>query len=167
MTQSLTRQAELNLKSLTSDEQKLVERIRKEAHDFGWEQFSNETTESIFDFYLSKGMKRKEVTNTPIYEFASHLLGRKMIEAGVARENDYRDDITAVIRERYKTRKAFCDDVGIEPDMLSHVLCHRRHFSMDSLLKILDKLDLKLAIMPKNENSEESLTSDKQRKTVA
>jgi hypothetical protein len=72
-----------------------------------------------------------------------------MVAAGLARDSeDYREKLDAIIREKYGSRRKFCELTGISEDMLSHVLAKRKHMSIQSLSDALAKIGYGIQITP-------------------
>lgn len=80
--------------------------------------------------------------------FRQRFTSGKMLKEGVSRPADYRDPLAEIIRTRFKTRKEFCEKVNIGEDILCHVLAHRKHFSMESLLAITKTLSYDIKLEP-------------------
>ena len=70
------------------------------------------------------------------------------VEAGLARVPDYRDELDALIRSRFQTRREFCQATGLTEDMLSHVLSGRKHLAIETLSEALQKIGFSLRIVP-------------------
>lgn len=133
---------------LDAQEKKLRDRIISEASTLSSLDYNNSIFKVIFAFYTNQGLTRAEVVELPLYKLAAEYRGQKLLEEGLARPSDYRDQIASIIRDHFPTRKAFCEKVGIAEDMLSHVLARRRHFSMESLQSIAEKLNYRVTLEP-------------------
>lgn len=137
------------LVDLDEDERKLVKRLRRRATTHpDWNDFENYWIKAVGDFYLDRGLSRKEVTQTAVWKIAQDLCSRIGIEQGLVRVPDYRDELEAFIREHFKTRREFCKETGISEDMLSHVLSRRKHLAIDTLEDALAKIGYSLRIAP-------------------
>jgi hypothetical protein len=78
----------------------------------------------------------------------SGLGSRLAVKQGVARVQDYRDEIEALVRTRFKTRCEFCEATGLSEDMLSHVLAGRKHIAIDTFSDALSRIGYALKIVP-------------------
>lgn len=61
---------------------------------------------------------------------------------------DYRDELEELIQSNFPNRRAFCKAAGLSEDMLSHVLKGRKHLSLESLTRALERIGYKLRILP-------------------
>jgi hypothetical protein len=137
------------LVDLDEDERKLFKRLKRRANTHrDWNDFENYWTKAVGDFYLDRGLSRKAVIQTSLWKIAQDLGSRIGIEQGMIRVPDYRDELVALIRERFKTRREFCNATGISEDMLSHVLARRKHLAIDTLEEALEKIGCTLRIVP-------------------
>ena len=57
-------------------------------------------------------------------------------------------NLEQIIRERFATRRQFCEATGLSEDMLSHVLARRKHLAIDTLQDALSKIGYSLRIVP-------------------
>ena len=134
---------------LTDAEQKFVDKLKRQAKQLGeWNEFENYWTRAVADFYKESGLTRKQIRETGVYRIAQDLGSRIAVEAGIARLPDYRDELSALIRTRFKTRREFCQATGLTEDMLSHVLAGRKHLAIDTLAEALGRIGFTLKIMP-------------------
>src|SRR5919202_1213330 len=132
---------DIPLADLDADERKLVARLRRRARTHpDWDDFDNYWTRAVAAFYEARGRSRAEARQTPVYRVAQDLSGRLAVTAGLARVPDYRDELEELIRERFPTRRAFCEATGLSEDLLSHVLAHRKHLSLGTLTKALARI---------------------------
>ena len=137
------------LVDLDEDEQKLFKRLKRRAKTHrDWNDFENYWTKAVGDFYLGRGLSRKGVIQTALWKIAQDLGSRIGIEQGMIRVPDYRDELSALIREKFKTHREFCKTTGISEDMLSHVLARRKHLAIDTLEAALKKIGCTLRIVP-------------------
>jgi len=137
------------LADLDDEEQKLFRRLKRRATTHrDWNDFENYWTKAVGNFYLGRGLSRKEVTQTALWKIAQDLGSRIGIEQGLVRVPDYRGELSALIREKFKTRREFCKATGISEDMLSHVLARRKHLAIDTLEEALGKIGCTLRIVP-------------------
>ena len=79
---------------------------------------------------------------------AADLSGRIAVAAGIARLGDYRDELEELIREKFPSRRAFCEASGLSEDMLSHVLAGRKDLSLAKLTEALGRIGYRLRIVP-------------------
>lgn len=85
---------------------------------------------------------------SPLWRIVQDIGARLHIESGLARAPDYRDELEQIIRERFSTRRAFCEATGLSEDMLRHVLARRKHLAIDTLTDALGKIGYSLRIVP-------------------
>lgn len=143
---------EYDLTQLDNEEKKLLNMIQRKAKSNpDWNEFENYFIKAVAEFYDARGLPRKQTRQKAVYKVAQDLWGRIAIASGMASPPDYRDALREIINERFKTRREFCEFTGLSEDMLSHVLAYRRHLSIDTLTKILDKLGYTLRIVPREE----------------
>lgn len=134
---------------LTDAEQKFVAKLKRQAKQHpDWNEFWNFWTHGVADFYKDSGLTRKQIRETGVYRIAQDLGSRLAIQAGVARAPDYRDELNALIRSRFQTRREFCQATGLTEDMLSHVLAGRKHLAIDTLAEALSRIGFSLRIVP-------------------
>ncbi len=134
---------------LDGDEKKLIARLKRRIKTHGdWYDYENYWIKTVGDFYLKRGLSRKEVTETALWKIAQDLGSRIGIEQGLMRVPDYRDELEALIREKFKTRREFCKASVISEDRLSHVLARRKHLAIDTLEEALEKIGCTLRIVP-------------------
>ena len=134
---------------LTDAEQKFVAKLKRQAREHpDWNEFTNYWTHGVADFYKESGLTRKQIRETAVYRIAQDLGSRIAVEAGIARLPDYRDELSTLIRTRFKTRREFCQATGLSEDMLSHVLAGRKHLAIDTLAQALQRIGYSLKIMP-------------------
>lgn len=134
---------------LTDAEQKFIAKLKRQAKQHpDWNEFWNFWTHGVADFYKESGLTRKQIRETGVYRIAQDLGSRLAIQAGVARAPDYRDELDALIRSRFQTRREFCQATGLTEDMLSHVLAGRKHLAIETLSEALQKIGFSLRIVP-------------------
>lgn len=134
---------------LTVAEQKFVAKLKRQAKQLGdWNEFENYWTREVGDFYKDSGLTRTQMRATGVYRIAQDLGSRLAVEAGLARVPDYRDELDALIRSRFQTRREFCQATGLTEDMLSHVLSGRKHLAIETLSEALQKIGFSLRIVP-------------------
>ena len=113
-----------------------------------WHEFANFWMKHVGEFYDGRGLSRSQGRHTVLYRIAQDLASRLAVEQGVARMPDYRDEIEALVRTRFKTRREFCEATGLSEDMLSHVLAGRKHIAIDTLSDALSRIGCALRIVP-------------------
>ena len=135
--------------ALTNDEQGFVAELKRQAKQLGeWNEFENYWTREVAEFYKDSGLTRTQMHATGVYRIAQDLGSRLAVEAGLARVPDYRDELDALIRSRFQTRREFCQATGLTEDMLSHVLSGRKHLAIETLSEALQKIGFSLRIVP-------------------
>jgi hypothetical protein len=139
----------VDLQSLAADErktlQKLVALYQKKPD---WGEFENFWPGRLVELYQGRGLSRKQMIRTPVYQVAQDLASRLAVAQGHARLPDYRGLLGALIREKFNTRRDFCKATGLAEDLLSHVLSGRKHLAMDTLTKALERIGFRLAFVP-------------------
>jgi hypothetical protein len=144
--------ARLDLGRLDADELQLVQRFKEQAHALAdWNAFDNYWIAEVAAFYDARGLPRSDSRMTIPYLIAEDLSNRIAIDAGLARLPDYRDELEALIRTKFKTRKAFCEATGISESLLSHVFHRRKDLAIDTLEQALLKIGYQLRIAPRGE----------------
>jgi hypothetical protein len=144
---------EFALAALDAEEQQLLREIRRRAAgNPDWGEFDTFWVNAVARFYDARGLTRKESRQTAVFRIAQDLSGRIAIAAGLARLPDYRDQLAAIARERFKTRREFCEAVGLSEDMFSHVVAGRKHLSLETLTQVVKRLGCTLRIVPIVEN---------------
>ena len=112
-------------------------------------EFHNYYMPRISNFYQARGLSRAEIIETTVWQIAHDINGRLIVASGLARDSDdYREKLDALIREKYGSRRKFCELTGISEDMLSHVLAKRKHLSIQSLTEALAKIGYTIHITP-------------------
>ena len=129
--------------------QELIDRQRRESN---WQAFSNYWMPRVANFYLPRGLSRRQITAKAAWKIAQDLDGRLAIRLGLARPSDYRDELEELIRDRFPTHRAFCEATGISEDLLSHVLARRKHLAIDTLSDALQRIGYRLHIVPLDES---------------
>jgi hypothetical protein len=143
---------EFSLSALDAEERKLVAELQAQYNNCpGWNKFENYWTKAVATFYAARGLTRRESRQTAVYKIAQDLGNRLAIAAGLARAPDYRDALEEIIRTQFHTRREFCEATGLAEDMLSHVLAHRKHLSMETLISALARIGYAIRIVPQTE----------------
>jgi hypothetical protein len=89
------------------------------------------------------------VTKTTVWRIAQNIAGRLMVASGIARDSDdYRDKLDQLIRDKFGSRRQFCEATGISEDMLSHVLAKRKHLSIQALADALGRIGYTIDVAP-------------------
>ncbi len=141
----------IDVSSLDKDERALVDELRQFATthpDARTAEYRNFYVRRVGDFYEPRGLTRREITRTAVWQIAQDFNSQLMIESGIARRGDYRDDLEHLIRTKFASRRAFCEATGLSEDMLSHVLAKRKNLAIESLADALDKIGYSLQIAP-------------------
>ena len=98
---------------------------------------------------LHPQLSRKEITETPLFKICEDMDARLAINQGYTRPGDYRDELQSIIEQKFPSRYAFCQTVGLDEGYLSRVLNKRQHISMKKLAYILDALGYEVTIREK------------------
>lgn len=133
----------IDTSSLDDEERQLVDELlqfSKDHSDARTAEYENFWIRRVGDFYLARGLSRRDVTRTIVWRIAQDLNSRLMIAAGLAKRRDYRDELENLILMKYKSRRAFCEATGLSEDMLSHVLAKRKDFGIHTLADALAKI---------------------------
>jgi hypothetical protein len=134
---------------LDSEERTLVEELRQRAgEDADWFSFGNYWLKRVTSFYDARGCSRQQTLASIPYRVGQDLASRIGIAQGKMRAPDYREEIDAIIRSRYKSRRAFCEATGLSEDMLSHVLAGRKDLSIEALSKAMGRIGYVLRLLP-------------------
>jgi hypothetical protein len=137
------------LTALDAEERRLVARLRRRARaNPDWNAFDNYWTVAVPAFYQAQGLARRAVPRTLVWRIAQDLSSRLGIAQGFIRPADYRDELEELIREKFPSRRAFCEATGIAEDMLSHVLAGRKDLSLEALTQALARIGYRLGIVP-------------------
>jgi hypothetical protein len=140
------------MSGLDADEIGLVQRLRQQANALAdWNAFDNYRFAEVAAFYDARGLSRVESRKTIPFLIGQDLSGRIAVKAGLARLPDYRDELEALIRTKFASRKAFCEATGISESLLSHVLHRRKDLGIVTLEEALTRIGYQLKIAPKGE----------------
>ena len=149
-----------DLSQLDSEERELVRDLVAYAaqhSDARTGQYHNYYVRRVAEFYENRGLSRKEITKTIVWQIAQNIAGRLMVASGIARDSDdYREKLDALIRNKFGSRRKFCEATGISEDMLSHVLAKRKHLSIQALSDALAKIGYGIQITQIPDTSESS-----------
>jgi hypothetical protein len=99
-------------------------------------------------FPLLSRLAANERPTHPLYVIAQDLELRLGVAQGAVAPPDYRDYIVDRIEERYGSRYRFCQETGIPQAFLSQVLSGSKDFSVATLRRAAEALDLSLALLP-------------------
>jgi hypothetical protein len=133
---------------LDRHERALIGDLQESSARVNWREFSNLWMPRVNEFYSSRGLRRREIRDLPVYRIAQDLASRLSVSAGVARPPDYRDELEEIIRARFRTRREFCKATGLSEDMLSHVLSRRKHLAVGTLAEALERIGYALRVVP-------------------
>jgi hypothetical protein len=140
---------EIALTGLDADERRLVARLRRRAQTHpDWTDFENYWMREVGTFFDARGMTRRASRQSAPFRIAQDLSDRLGLAAGLVRPDDYRDELEDLIREKFPSRRAFCEATGLSEDMLSHVLSGRKDLSLAALTKALERIGYRLRILP-------------------
>jgi hypothetical protein len=143
------------LDGLDEGEHRLLARLRRRARTHpDWSDFGTYWMRAVADFYDGRGLSRAAAQRTPVYRIAQDLCSRLGVAAGLVRPPDYRDELEALIREHFPSRRAFCQATGLSKDMLSHVLARRKDLSLEALTRALGRIGYRLHIAPMPEQKQ-------------
>jgi hypothetical protein len=140
---------ELSLTELSAAEVSFIAEMKtaaKKAAD--WSAFSNLWMARIAEMYADQNLTRPQIRKTVAYQICQDLDSRLAVSKGMARQPDYRDELAALIEQRFQTRRAFCEATGLSEDMLSHVLAGRKHLAINTLEESLHRIGFSLHIVP-------------------
>ena len=137
------------LANLTSAERRLVKECTKfAATKPDWGDYTNFWIAKAEQLLAERGLDRRQMIESTLWRVIQDIGARLHIDSGLARAPDYRDELEQIIRERFSTRRAFCEATGLSEDMLSHVLARRKHVAIDTLTDALGKIGYTLRIVP-------------------
>ena len=135
----------IDLSSFDAKEKRAALRLfKKFDSNPSWHDFSNFFPKVVNEAYV--GRPATAVVGTPLWQLGQDLDSRLGVEQGCVSLGDYRDEIAALIWNKFKTQRAFCKATGLSEDMVSHVLARRKHLSMETLEDALKKIGYRLTI---------------------
>jgi hypothetical protein len=159
---------EFALGALDAEERSLIEDFRARVAALPqWHEFEGYWPMAVARLYDSRGLSRTESIQTAVFQIAQDLSSRLAVATGLARLPDYRDQLAAIARDRFKTRREFCEATGLSEDMLSHVLARRKHLSMESLMQALGRIGYVLQIIPNPVTGNETAGKPDEKTTTA
>jgi hypothetical protein len=140
---------EWHLSRLDADERDLVNELKDRAErDADWYSFGNYWVKRVTSFYEDRGHTRQEIVASIPYRVGQDLASRIGVAQGKMRAPDYREELEALIRSRYQSRRAFCEATGLSEDMLSHVLAGRKDLSIEALSKAMSRIGFAVRLLP-------------------
>jgi hypothetical protein len=133
---------------LDAEERKLLARIRRRARTHpDWNDYDNYWTREVGKFYDARGVPRTVSRESVVYRVAQDLSSRLGLACGLIRPDDYQGELEELIREKFPSRRAFCEATGLSEDMLSHVLAGRKDFSLAKLTAALARIGYRLRLV--------------------
>jgi len=141
----------IDVTRLDGEEQALLGEIREFAKDHAdWlsAEYHNYWPAKVLAFYEPRGLTRRQMIQTDVYQIAQDIESRMHVASGYARLSDYRDELETLIQSKFRTRREFCQATGLSEDMLSHVLAKRKHLAVDTLAEALGRIGYALHITP-------------------
>jgi hypothetical protein len=137
------------LAGLDAEERRLVMRPRRQAQTHpDWTDFDNYWMRQVGAFYDARGVSRRVSRESVPVRIAQDLSSRLGLAAGLTRPDDYQGDLEDLIREKFPTRRAFCEATGLSEDMLSQLLAGREDVSLGALTRALERIGYRLRIPP-------------------
>jgi hypothetical protein len=139
----------LDLSALTAPERsvldELVELYRRRP---AWDAFARAWPALARERVWGHG---KVPVGSVLYRVAQDLELRLGIAEKRVAPPDYRDCIADLIEERFASRYAFCKSTGIDQGNLSHVLVGSKHFSPETLARVLAALGVTIELVQPHE----------------
>ena len=130
-----------SLTHLDADERHLIEELSRFARDHCESSaFRNHFMGVVGDFYLKRGLSRREIAQTVVWRIAQDIGSRLMVAEGSARAPSLREELVDLIESQFSSRREFCQATGLSEDMLSHVLAGRKNLSIGALTDALAKV---------------------------
>jgi hypothetical protein len=137
------------LEGLDAEERKLLARLRRRARTRpDWDDFDNYWTVAVPAFYEARGLARKAVPRTILWQIAQDLSSRLGIAAGHIQPPGPFDDLDEMVLFKFGSIPAFCKATGIPERALDGFLAGRADFSLRTLLDGLQKIGYRLRIAP-------------------
>ena len=119
-----------------------------------WDEFAQEWIAIARSMALSGGTKIP--VKSTLYRVCQDLELRLGVAEGQIAAPDYRDRLADLIEERFESRYAFCKATGIDQGNLSHVLAGRKHFSSDTLFRVLEALGVQIELVGRDDIFEQA-----------
>jgi hypothetical protein len=139
---------EIALAGLDAGERRLVARLRRRARTHpNWTDFGNYWRRQVGAFYDARGVSRRASRESVPFRIAQDLSSRLGLAEGLIRPDDYLGDLEDLIREKFPTRRAFCEATELAEDMLDQVLAGRKDLSLTALTRALERIGYQLRIM--------------------
>lgn len=117
-----------------------------------WDKFANYWLNRIGKVY--NGKSRKDIAETVSFKICQDLESRLGILHDKTRMSDYRDQLSEIVDVRYGSRYYFCRKFHVDEGYLSNVLNKKRHISINSLSRILNKAGYELDIREKTKEKQ-------------
>jgi len=137
------------LASLDAQERKFLARLRRRARTRpDWNDFDNYWTVALPAFYVARGVVRKTVPQTTLWQIAQDLSSRLGIAAGFIRPPDFLDELDELVHFKFGSERAFCTATGMPEALIRQVRAGRADMSLETLAKGLERIGLRLRIMP-------------------
>jgi hypothetical protein len=139
----------LALGELDAEERKLLARLRRRAKaNPDWDHFDNYWTVAIPDFYEARGLVRKAVPRTLLWQIAQDLSSRLGIAAGHVQPPGPLDELDEFILSQFGSPRDFCRATGISHAALDGYLAGRADLSLLTLAEGLQRIGYRLRILP-------------------
>jgi hypothetical protein len=146
----------ISLKGLDREERRLLKEIRaflKDNQD--WAIYGSFWVKKVGDLYGQRGVSRSVSKNSPLFRVALDLGSRLGVKQGWMRApdptRDIREQLSRLIRTKFRTRRAFSRETGIAEDLLGQVMAGRKHLAMDTLTNALRRIGYRIEIVPRND----------------
>jgi hypothetical protein len=138
-----------SLSDLDDEAKKLISEFHElAATGIDWGDYSNAWMPRASELLSKEGLNRPQIVKHDLWKILQDIGSRLHIASGLARAPDYRDELAELIRDKFRTRREFCQVTGLSEDLLSHVLSHRKHLSMDTLADALAKVGYGIHLAP-------------------
>lgn len=134
---------------LDAAERKLLARLRRRARTHpDWTDFDNYWTNAVPAFYVARGLARKAVPETTLWQIAQDLSSRLGIAGGYIRPPGPLDDLEDMVLFKFGSVGAFCKATGIPENVLDQFLKDRADMSLQTLAQGLERIGYRLRIVP-------------------
>ena len=114
-----------------------------------WDEFSRTWKKLALE-----GLGPAGLADGPVWHVCQDLASRLGFLEGVLAPPDYRDRLAALIDSRFRSRYEFCQQTGIDEGHLSRVLAGRKHFTVETLSKVLNALDYQISFAARQDVGE-------------
>ena len=79
----------IDLSTLDADERRVVDDlVSRHSAVTEWTEYANYYMPTVGNFYLARGLTRRQIAETSVWKIAQDLNGRLMVKAGIARDPD-------------------------------------------------------------------------------